>query len=87
MSTLKVGRQQVDLNDPCAVARALQAVRIRLSAGQMRETVRLDGEEVTFQRANLEDLKAMIAEYQNLCRRQTGGGSRQRYAKRFRFTG
>ncbi len=86
MSTMKVGQAEVDMDDPCAMAQALQKVRIRLSAGQLRETVRMDGEEVTFQRANLDDLKRLIAEYENACRRKTGGVTRTRYAKRFRFT-
>ena len=67
------------------MATALRKVRIRLSAGQMRETVRIDGEEVTFQRANLTDLKAMIAEYEAECRRKNGGAGRTRFAKRFHF--
>ena len=87
MSTMKVGQDIVQMEDPCAMAAALRKVRIRLSAGQMRETVRMDGEEVTFQRARLEDLKALIAEYENACRRKSGGGARMRHAKRFRFTG
>lgn len=87
--TMKVGTDTVDLSDPCAMAAALTKVRIRLSAGQLRETVRIDGEEVTFQRANLADLKAMIAEYQSACSRTTGvsGGRPRRYAKRFSFGG
>ena len=64
---MKVGTDTVDISDPCAMAAALTKVRIRLSAGQLRETVRIDGEEVTFQRANLTDLKNMIAEYQWGC--------------------
>ncbi|MBB5515776.1 cytosine/adenosine deaminase-related metal-dependent hydrolase [Rubricella aquisinus] len=87
MTTMKVGQDIVQMDDPFAMAAALQKVRIRLSAGQLRETVRMDGEEVTFQRARLDDLKALIAEYEGKCRRKTGGASRTRYAKRFRFTG
>jgi hypothetical protein len=84
---MKVGTDTVNLSDPCAMAEALTKVRIRLSAGQLRETVRIDDEEVTFQRANLADLKAMIAEYQAGCTRTTGGtnGRPRRYARRFRF--
>ena len=85
MSTMKVGHDLVQLDDPCAMADALRKVRIRLSAGQLRETVRIDGEEVTFQRARLDDLKALIAEYEQACRRKCGGGARTRFAKRFRF--
>lgn len=87
--TMKVGTDTVDMSDPCAMAAALQKVRIRLSGGQLRETVRIDGEEITYQRANLADLKALIAEYEAECRRQTGakGGKPRRFAKRFSFTG
>ncbi len=85
MSTMKVGHDLVRLDDPCAMAEALRKVRIRLSAGQLRETVRIDGEEVTFQRARLDDLKALITEYEQACRRKCGGAARTRFAKRFRF--
>ncbi|TRD16955.1 hypothetical protein [Palleronia caenipelagi] len=86
MSTMKVGQELVSLDDPCAMANALRKVRIRLSAGQLRETVRIDGEEVTFQRARLDDLKALITEYETACRRKTGGGRRTRFAKTIRWT-
>lgn len=89
MSVMKIGTETVNMNDPCAMAVALTKVRIRLSAGQLRETVRMDGEEVVFQRANLGDLKSLIAEYEAECRRSRGGTTikRNRYAKRFRFGG
>lgn len=86
MSTMKVGQDVVQMDDPCAMVDALRKVRIRLSAGQLRETVRIDGEEVTFQRARLDDLKLLIAEYESACRRKTGKTTRNRHAKRFRFT-
>lgn len=86
MSTMKVGQDVVQMDDPCAMAQALRKVQIRLTAGQLRETVRIDGEEVTFQRARPDDLKQLIAEYENACRRKTGGVVRTRYAKRVRFT-
>lgn len=86
MSTMKVGQEMVNMDDPCAMSKALTKVRIRLSAGQLRETVRMDGEEVTFQRAKLDDLKDLIREYESACQRKNGSGSRRRYARRFRFT-
>jgi uncharacterized protein RhaS with RHS repeats len=85
MTTMKVGTEIVDTADPCAMAAALKKVRIRLSAGQLRETVRIDGEEVTFQRARLDDLIRLISEYESECQRRNGGSTRKRYAKRFRF--
>lgn len=85
MTTMKVGQETVSMEDPCAMAAALRKVRIRLSAGQLRETVRMDGEEVTFQRARLDDLKQLIAEYESACRQKTGDKTRTRYAKRVRF--
>ncbi|EEE38039.1 hypothetical protein RKLH11_1880 [Rhodobacteraceae bacterium KLH11] len=47
----------------------------------------MDGEEVVFQRAKLDDLKSLIAEYDGECRRVNGGATvkRTRYAKRIRF--
>lgn len=87
MSVMKIGTETVNMDDPCAMAVALRKVRIRLSAGQLRETVRMDGEEVVFQRAKLDDLKSLIAEYDGECRRVNGGATvkRTRYAKRIRF--
>ena len=86
MSMMKVGQDVVQMDDPCAMVEALRKVRVRLGAGQLRETVRMDGEEVTFQRARMDDLKELIAEYENACRRKTGGVARTRHAKRFRFS-
>jgi hypothetical protein len=86
LSTLvKIGADQVDINKPCDVATALKKVRLRLTSGGLRETVRIDGEEITFQRANDSRLTEMIREYEAECSRQTGG-RRRRFAKRVSFS-
>ena len=85
--TLRIGTETVDLDKPCEVASALKKVQLRLAAGGIRETVRIDGEEITFQRANMTALKSLIAEYETACARSSGGaGKRRRYAKRVRFS-
>jgi hypothetical protein len=48
--------------------------------------VRIDGEEVTFMRANDRRLASLIAHYESECARSCVGKRRTRYAKRFRFT-
>lgn len=85
--TLRIGSDTVDLNLPCDVAQALRKVQLRLVSGAIRETVRIDGEEVTFQRGNDTRLAALIKTYDAACARQSGGGRRGRFAKRFTFGG
>ena len=83
---VRIGTDTVDLDKPCEVASALKKVQIRLAAGGIRETVRIDGEEITFQRANMSALKSLIAEYETACARSNGAaGQRRRYAKRVRW--
>lgn len=85
---IKIGTETVDITDACAMAKALTKVRLRLAAGQLRETVRIDGEEVTFQRADPKSLDAMVSTYTAECRRKGGGVrmKRTRFAKGIRFT-
>ncbi len=86
MSVMKVGSDVVDMNDACAMVEALRKVRIRLIAGQLRETTRIDGEEITFMRANDTRLTKLIAEYEAQCARTKGGTRRSRFAKGIRWT-
>jgi hypothetical protein len=85
-NTVKIGKDTVDITSPCDVVAALKKMQLRLATGGVRETVRIDGEEVTFQRASDRRLAALIDRYEAECARATGGRPRTRYAKRFRFT-
>ena len=86
--TLRIGRDLVDITKPCDVAKALRKMQLTLASGGARQTVRIDGEEVTFQRSDDGRLAQLIAQYDAECARLTGAGAskRTRYAKRFRFT-
>lgn len=85
-STVKVGTDLIDISKPCDVVTALKKMQLKLAVGGVRETVRVDGEEVTFMRANDRRLASLITHYENECARQGGGKNRTRYAKRFRFS-
>lgn len=84
--TVKIGADLIDIALPCDVVTALKKMQLKLAVGGVRETVRIDGEEVTFMRANDSRLASLIAHYESECARQGGGKKRTRYAKRFRFT-
>ena len=83
--TIRIGADTVDINKPCEIVTALKKMQLKLATGGVRETVRIDGEEVTFQRANDRRLAALISQYEGDCAR-SGGQGRRRYAKRFRFS-
>lgn len=85
-STVKIGADLIDISKPCDVVTALKKMQLKLAVGDVRETVRIDGEEVTFMRANDRRLASLIAHYESECARSGGGNKRTRYAKRFRFT-
>jgi hypothetical protein len=83
-TTVAIGDDLVDINRPCDVVTALRKMQLRLSTAEVRETVRIDGEEVTFQRGNDQRLVKLIAQYEATCTRAQGKG-RRRYAKRISF--
>lgn len=85
-STVKIGADLIDIAKPCDVVTALKKMQLKLAVGGVRETVRIDGEEVTFMRANDRRLVALIAQYESECARQGGTAKRTRFAKRFRYT-
>jgi hypothetical protein len=84
-SSVKIGADVVDISKPCDVVTALKKMQLKLAVGGVRETVRIDGEEVTFMGANDRRLASLIAHYESECARQGGGAKRTRYARRFRF--
>ncbi len=85
-TTLVIGSDTVDITKPCDVVAALKKMQLRIATGGQRETVRIDGEEATFTRANDSRLAALIASYERECARAGGTAKRSRYAKRVRFT-
>ncbi len=84
-TTVKIGADVVDINAPCDVSAALRKVQLKLASGGLRETVRIDGEEVTFTRPNDGRLAALIATYDGLCGKSAAAPKRVRFAKRVRF--
>lgn len=86
-STLKIGTDTLDIAKPCDVVTVLKKIQLKLAAGSLRDTVRIDGEEVRFQGANDSRLVGLIRQYEADCARASGGTvQRTRFAKRFRFT-
>lgn len=86
-TTVKIGADTIDIAKPCDVVTALKKMQLKLAAGSLRETVRIDGEEVTFQKASDRRLAGLIRQYEADCARASGGTvTRTRFAKRFRFT-
>ncbi|NIZ11078.1 hypothetical protein [Pseudooceanicola sp. HF7] len=84
-SSVRIGADTIDITRPCDVVGALKKMQLKLATGGLRQTVRIDGEEVTFQSPNDRRLASLIDQYQAECDRQSGSGRRVRYAKRFRF--
>ncbi len=82
---VRIGGELIDISKPCDVHTALLKVQLKLATGSLRETVRIDGEEVTFSRANDRRLAALILQYRELCPEARQSKPRTRYAKRFRF--
>lgn len=85
---VRIGTDNVDINQPCDIVTALKKMQLRLASGGLRETVRFDGEEVTYQRANDKRLEKLIQHYETECAKSKVGGARarRRYAKRIKFT-
>lgn len=81
---VRIGAEDIDITKPCDVALALKKMQLRLGVGDVRETVRIDGEEVTFQRANDARLSKLIAQYEAAC--DKASGKRRRFAKRVRWS-
>ncbi|WP_116131172.1 hypothetical protein [Tropicimonas sp. IMCC34043] len=84
-TTVRIGTDSVDINAPCDVVTALRKLQLRLGTGAVAQTVRLDDEEVTFNRADDARLAKMIAQYEDACARASGG-RRRRYAMKVRFS-
>lgn len=72
----KIGGQLVDVDDPCAVASALELVRVRISTGENVEEFSIQSpttrETVRFSSAKPELLNENITHYRALCDAKTG---------------
>lgn len=77
-STMTIGGETVDLNAPCDVVAALRKVEIKIASGGQRMTVKIDDDEVTYNRANLSGLQDLISRYDRLCRAANGQKVRRR---------
>lgn len=80
---LRIGADVVDLTRPGDVLIALRKMQLRLASGGLRETLKMDGEEVTFQRADDARLAQLIAQYEAQSARALG--QRRRGARRVRW--
>lgn len=83
-STIRIGRDTVDINKPADVVVALRKMELLLGTGGNRVTVRIDGEEVTYSEANDERLQKLISFYER--KAAQSAGKRTRFARRVRFS-
>lgn len=83
-----IGGQTVDADDPCALAKALTAVKLRVTTGESLSDMWIQdfhGQRRTrWNPPNLAALEAEIARQQDLCR-QSNGGRKARFAMRAGF--
>jgi len=63
--------------DPCATLARLQQARIALVTGARETRVRIENFEVEYSAATMTDLDRAIANYDSLCRKQTGKAPRR----------
>ncbi|EAV44940.1 MULTISPECIES: hypothetical protein [Roseibium] len=83
-SIIQIGGEDVDINAPCDVVTALKKRLIAVASGSSELIIRMGGEEVTFSKANVTQLKSLIADYEGQCARANGKG-RQGRSRRLRF--
>lgn len=81
---VEIDGAQVDMDDACAVVKALRAVELKIVSGGGMIAVRMGRDnEVRWDRSNLARLGDLILRYESVCDRQQG--KRARFAKRMRF--
>lgn len=83
--TVVIGGEPVDIDDPCAMVRALKKTELRIATGGSVESVEIDGERITYSRASLPALRQLIDQYGAQCAAKTGG-TRTRFAKSVRWS-
>ena len=86
MPTLvEIDGAQVDMDNPCAVVRALRAVELKLSvSGAVVMTRFSANNEVRWGHADVGKLGDVIAKYERMCDRLSG--RQTRFAKRMTFS-
>ena len=82
-TNVKIGDDQVDIEDPCAVVTALRKVELSIVTGGGVIRAKFGDDDVQFSTANMSALRDLIDRYERLCAAKTG--QRRRYAKRIRF--
>lgn len=83
MDTVEINGVAVDVDDPCAVAKALRKVELAIVSGGGVSMTRFGDEEVRFHAGNLTRLREAIDRYERECAAKSG--KRVRFAKRMRF--
>lgn len=80
---VKIDDIDVDFDDPCAMARALRKVEIKIVSGAGVVRSKFGDDDVTWSSANLAGLRDLINDSERKCAAKSG--NRTRYAKRLRF--
>ena len=80
---VKIDDVDVDFDDPCAMARALRKVEIRIVSGAGVVRTKFGNDDVQWSNANVAGLRDLISDFERKCAAKSG--TRTRYAKRVRF--
>lgn len=80
-----IGGVVIDAGDPCAVAAALEKIRLTIVTGGAVEVTRFGDDEVRFTRASVDRLDALILDYRNRCALVGNPNRKRRFAKRFTY--
>lgn len=82
-SYVTIAEEQVDVDDPCAVASALRKAELMIVSGGGIIRARFGEDDVQFSTGNMSRLRDLIALYEGRCAAKSG--ERRRYAKRIRY--
>lgn len=77
-TTIKIGSETVDLDNPCDVAIALRKAQLRLATGTAALELEIDGERVRYASSNDKRLTDLIAQYTQACQASQGRSRRRR---------
>lgn len=83
-SYVTIGDEQVDMDDPCAVATALRKAELMIVTGSGVVRARFGDDDVQFSVVSMTRLRDLIALYEDRCAAKSG--QRRRFAKRIRYT-
>ena len=73
----------VDFDDPCAMARALRKMEIKIVSGAGVVRTKFGNDDVQWSNGNIAGLRNLIDDFERKCAAKSG--TRTRYAKRVRF--